>query len=280
MNTQIVVMAAGMGSRFGGLKQLEPFGKNGETLLDFSLYDAKEAGFDSAVIIIKKEIENEFRDVCGKRLEKLMNVEYAFQEKDMLPIGFDVPKDRIKPWGTGHAIICAEKKITSPFAVINADDYYGKEAYKLIHKQLIKSDDMCMVGYKLRNTLTENGTVCRGVCEAKNGFLKAITEHTDLDINTPLSPDTIVSMNLWGLTPDIIPLLKKEFVKFLENNIDNPKAEFYLPSAINNIMNSENKPVRVLETNEQWYGITYKEDTDFVKQAINNFIKDGKYNKF
>ena len=276
MHTQIVVMAAGMGSRFGGLKQFEPFGPSSETLLDFSVYDAAEAGFDSAVIIIKKEIEKDFRNICGKRLEKLLDVEYAFQETDMLPPRFEVPEDRIKPWGTGHAVLCAEDKIKYPFAVINADDYYGKKAYRLIHGNLISSTDMCMVGYKLKNTLTENGTVCRGVCEIEKGYLKKITEHTDLDKNSPFSPDTVVSMNIWGFMPDFLPLLKSEFKTFLEGNINNPKAEFYLPEAVNKMLNRKQK-VRVLETDEQWYGVTYKEDKDIVQKAMKNFVDNGGY---
>ncbi len=276
-NTQIVVMAAGMGSRFGGLKQIEAFGQNGEALLDFSLYDAQKAGFNRAVIIIKKEIEKEFREACGKRIERFIDVEYAFQETDMLPKGFAAPADRKKPWGTGHAVICAADKITAPFAVINADDYYGAGAYRLIREQLIRSGEICMVGYKLKNTLTENGTVSRGVCGLENGYLKSIKEYTALDKNSGFDGDTVVSMNMWGFTPDILPLLLREFEEFLKTGINSPKAEFYLPAAIDSIMKKDNKKVRVLRTDERWYGVTYKEDKESVKEAMRGLINEGKY---
>ena len=277
MNTALVIMAAGMGSRFGGLKQIEPIGPGGEALIDFSVYDAAKAGFTKTIIIIKKEIEKDFRELCGKRLEKLMDIDYAFQELSMLPDGFNVPVGRKKPWGTGHAVLCAGDKISMPFAVINADDYYGRSAYEAVHKHLIESNEMCMVGYKLGNTLTENGTVSRGVCGVENGYLKSIVEHTALDRNSGLPLDTVVSMNLWGFMPDFISYLKKEFAVFLDKHINEPKSEFFLPSAVSRRMAEEGTPVRVIETNEKWYGVTYREDMDTVKQAINNYIREGKY---
>ena len=277
MNTALVIMAAGMGSRFGGLKQIEPIGPNGEALIDFSVYDAAKAGFTKTIIIIKKEIEKDFRELCGKRLERLMDVDYAFQELYMLPEGYSVPAERKKPWGTGHAVLCAGDKISMPFAVINADDYYGRSAYEAVHKHLIESDEMCMAGYKLGNTLTENGTVSRGVCEVENGYLKSIVEHTALDRNSGLPLDTVVSMNLWGFMPDFIPYLEKEFAVFLEKHINEPKSEFFLPSVVSRRMAEEGRPVRVIETNEQWYGVTYREDTEMVKHAINKYIREGKY---
>lgn len=277
MNTELLIMAAGMGSRFGGLKQIEPIGPNGEIILDFSIYDAVEAGFNKAVFIIKKEIEKEFRQVVGKRIEKMIDVEYAFQELDKLPEGYEVPSDRVKPWGTAHAVLCARDVVKSPFAVINADDFYGKSSYKIIHDELIQSNGMCMVGYELGNTITENGTVSRGVCELENGYLKSVTEHTALDKNSGIPLDSIVSMNMWGLAPDIFPFMEKEFKLFLDEKINVPKSECYLPSVISKRIEEENMPVKILKTAEKWYGVTYREDMDSVREAMSKFINDGLY---
>ncbi len=273
MNTELLIMAAGMGSRFGGLKQIEPIGPNGEIILDFSVYDAAQAGFNKAVIIIKKEIEKEFRIACGKRIEKMIDVEYVFQELNKLPDGYEVPADRTKPWGTGHAVLCARDKITAPFAVINADDFYGQSSYQMIHDWLVSHEDMCMVGYKLGNTLTENGKVSRGVCDIKDGYLTSVTEHTALDKNSGIPLNTIVSMNMWGLRPDIFPYLEKEFDLFLKDNLLVPKSEFFLPSAVSKRIQEENKPVRVLETAERWYGVTYREDMPQVRKAMCDILE-------
>ena len=277
MNTELLIMAAGMGSRFGGLKQIQPIGPNGEMILDFSIYDAVKAGFNKAVFIIKKEIEKEFREVCGKRIEKMIDVDYAFQELDKLPEGYSVPEDRQKPWGTAHAVLCARDIVKSPFAVINADDFYGQTSYQLIHDELVKNENMCMVGYKLGNTITENGTVSRGVCEVENGFLKSVTEHTALDKNSGIPLDKIVSMNMWGLAPDIFPYMEKEFRLFLDERINEPKSECYLPSVVSKRIVEENKPVKVLETAEKWYGVTYREDMDSVRAAMEKYINEGLY---
>lgn len=277
MNTELLIMAAGMGSRFGGLKQIQPIGPNGEMILDFSIYDAVKAGFNKAVFIIKKEIEKEFREVCGKRIEKMIDVDYAFQELNKLPEGYRVPEDRQKPWGTAHAVLCARDIVKSPFAVINADDFYGQTSYQLIHDELVKNENMCMVGYKLGNTITENGTVSRGVCEVENGFLKSVTEHTALDKNSGIPLDKIVSMNMWGLAPDIFPYMEKEFKLFLDERINEPKSECYLPSVVSKRIVEENKPVKVLETAEKWYGVTYREDMDSVREAMEKYINEGLY---
>lgn len=277
MNTELLIMAAGMGSRFGGLKQIEPIGPNGEIILDFSVYDAVKAGFNKAVIVIKKEIEKEFREACGKRIEKMIDVEYVFQELDKLPKGYQVPEGRVKPWGTGHAVLCAGEKITSPFAVINADDFYGQSSYQLIHDWLVANEGMCMVGYQLGNTLTENGTVSRGVCEVENGRLVSVTEHTALDKNCGIPMDTIVSMNMWGLDTGVFPYLEKEFEQFLRGRINEPKSEFYLPSAVSKRIVDENKPVSVLKSDERWYGVTYREDMPSVREAMAKFIDNGLY---
>ena len=277
MNTELLVMAAGMGSRFGGLKQIEPIGPNGEIILDFSVYDAVKAGFNKAIFIIKKEIEKEFREVCGKRIEKMIDVDYAFQELDKLPDGYSVPKDRTKPWGTAHAVLCARELVKNPFAVINADDFYGQTSYKIIHDELVKNEGMCMVGYKLGNTITENGTVSRGICEVKDGILESVTERTAIDKNSGIPLDKIVSMNMWGLDTDIFPFMEKEFKLFLDERINEPKSECFLPSVISKRIEEEGKQVKVLETAEKWYGVTYREDMEYVRAAMVKFINDGMY---
>ena len=278
MDTTLVIMAAGMGSRFGGLKQIAPLGPNGEIILDFSLYDAKEAGFNKAVFIIKKAIEKEFREVIGKRIEKMIDVSYVFQETDKIPEEFSSLKDREKPWGTGHAILCAKDEITTPFAVINADDYYGKEAFKLMHDSLVKNDNICMVGYKLYNTLTENGTVSRGVCEIEEGYLKSVTEHLALDKNSGFPEDTIVSMNMWGFTPKIFETLEADFNAFLKNLSNPHKEEFLLPVVVDNLIKNKGEKVSVIPTSEKWYGVTYKEDAAPVSEALKNMVDKGLYN--
>lgn len=275
--TELLIMAAGMGSRFEGLKQIEPFGPNGESILDFSVYDAKKAGFDRAVIVIKKSIEKDFRASCGKRIEKMMDVEYVFQEINKLPEGFCVPAERIKPWGTGHAVLCAKDAITAPFAVINADDFYGFGAYKLIHDFLENNDGMCMVGYTLENTLTENGTVARGVCRVENGFIQSVKEYTSIDRNSGIPLDSVVSMNMWGFDKEIFPFLEKEFELFLNENKDNINSEFFLPNAVTKRIIEQKKTVSVLKTDEKWYGVTYREDTACVKNAMKEFLSKGIY---
>lgn len=278
MKTTLAVMAAGMGSRFGGLKQLAPVGPNGEAILNYSVYDAKEAGFDKVVFIIKKAIEQDFRDFIGKQIEGMIDVDYAFQELDMIPDWYKPDNERVKPYGTGHAILCAEKQITTPFAVINADDFYGKNGYKLIHEHLVSEQSPCMAGFLLKNTLSENGTVSRGICETENGYLKTITEHTALDKNSPFDPDTIVSMNMWGFNNDIFGMLNFEFEEFLKRNENPLKGEYYLPSFVDTLINKKNKEVKVFRSEDKWYGMTYKEDTEMVRNAIQAMIEKGMYN--
>lgn len=276
-NTELVIMAAGMGSRFGGLKQIEPFGPNGEALLDFSIYDAISAGFNKVIVIIKKEIEKDFRDTCGKRIEKMIDVEYAFQELDKLPKGYTKPEDRKSPWGTGHAILCAKDLIKAPFAVINSDDFYGREAYEILHKHLVESEETCMVGYKLGNTITENGTVTRGVCETENGYLTNIVETGGLDKNCGTPLDTTVSMNMWGFQLEFVDYLEKEFELFVKEQLNVPKSEFFIPKAVGKRIVEENFKVKVYETNSQWYGVTYKEDSEPVREAMKKLIDAGLY---
>ena len=275
--TTLVVMAAGMGSRFGGLKQIEPVGPNGEVILDFSVYDAVKAGFSKVIFIIRKDIEKDFRSITKKRIEKMTDVEYIYQDGNNLPSGFSLPEGRTKPWGTGHAAYCVKDVVNTPFTLINADDYYGQSAYKLIHENLVNYDETCMVGYHLGNTLTENGTVSRGVCETENGFLKSITEHTSLDKNSGISLDTPVSMNFWGFMPAIFDDIEKDFIEFL-SDLKNPlKDEFYIPFVVDNMIKNKGAKVKVLETDEKWYGVTYREDLNDVVNAMREKIAGGLY---
>ena len=286
----LVVMAAGMGSRFGGLKQIEPVGRNGEAILDFSVYDAIEAGFTKVVFVIKHAIEKDFKEFVGKRIEKKIKVEYVFQETDILPDGFVCPPDREKPWGTAHAILCCKDVVKEPFAVVNADDFYGKSAFLKIADYLQKEDtNYCMVGFRLVNTLTENGYVSRGVCVTdKNDNLVTVTERTKIvdckftedDGNTweALSPDTVVSMNLWGFMPDMFGYIEQGFKEFLNEKINVPKSEYYLPSVVSSLIEKGEKQVKVLVAEDKWYGVTYKEDKENVVNAIGAMINAGLYN--
>ena len=277
MSAELVVMAAGMGSRFGGLKQAAPIGPNGEMIIDYSVSDAVKAGFDRAVFIIRKDIEEDFRAACGKRIEKIIDVEYVYQEKDYLPKGYSLPEGRLKPWGTGHAILCAKKAIKKPFLVINADDYYGQSVYKTMFDHMSKNNEMCMAGYKLRNTLSENGTVSRGVCTVEDGYLTSVDEVLAIPFDTDLPKDTIVSMNMWGLGADFFDYLEPEFDAFLKENINEPKKEFLLPVIINKKIKEQGAKVKVLDVDEQWYGVTYSEDLPYVKNAILELTKKGLY---
>lgn len=279
MDTTLVVMAAGMGSRFGGLKQIAPMGTNGEIILDFSVYDAMKAGFNKTVFIIKKEIEHDFREAISKRIEKITDVEYVFQELDSsLPKGFSVPLGRVKPWGTAHAVLCAKNAVKTPFAVINADDYYGRKAFEIVHDGLQNGEEICMAGFRLGNTLTENGTVSRGVCEVKDGLLKSVTEHTALDKNCSFDMNTIVSMNMWGFDRGIFDEIEDRFESFLLNINDPQKTEFFLPTVVNDLIVERNQRVKVSVTDEKWYGVTYKQDAELVKNALTDLIKEGYYN--
>lgn len=288
-NATLVVMAAGMGSRFGGLKQMEPITPDGRVLLDFSVYDAKAAGFSKIVFVIKQEIAEDFIEIVGKRIEKQMAVEYVYQEVDDLPGGFVCPAERTKPWGTAQAILCCKDVVKEPFAVVNADDYYGRTAFKKIYDELTgDSDNYCMVGFRLKNTLTENGHVSRGVCEVKDGMLESVTERTkikdckftedDGKTWTTLDPDTLVSMNLWGFHADIFGYIESGFKKFLETHIHEPKSEYYLPTVVSELLANGIKQVRVLSAEDKWYGVTYKEDKENVVKAIGEMIEKGYYN--
>ena len=297
----LVVMAAGMGSRYGGLKQIDPVGNHGEAILDFSLFDAYEAGFRTAVIIIKKAIEKDFMEMVGKRLEKCpMEIRYAFQELDNIPAGFQIPAERTKPWGTSHAVFCAREQIDgAPFAVINADDYYGKSAYQEIYQYLCHAEDgqyykFCMVGYQLGKTVTENGSVARGVCTTDdNGFLANVVERTRIEKYeggihftvddgaswTDLPAETPVSMNLWGFTPVFLKEIEDRFPEFLTVDVPkNPlKAEYFLPRTVSELLAEGKAKVKVLESADKWYGVTYAEDKPVVVAALQEMTQEGKY---
>ena len=293
----LVIMAAGMGSRYGGLKQIDPIGKNDEIIMDYSIYDAKKAGFEKAVIIIKKENEQLFKEAVGDRLSRVMQIEYAYQELNNIPSGFTVPEGRTKPWGTGHAVLCAADKIDGPFAVINADDFYGSKSFKLLYDFLIQGNktdkqSYCMAGFNIKNTLTENGHVARGVCVAdENGILTDITERVKIQRNngiiqyteddgstwTDLDEDTIVSMNCWGFEKEFLSELKTRFSAFLQKNIVNIKSEYFLPFVVDELISEDKATVTVLRTDDKWYGVTYKEDKEQVVKAIREMTEKGLY---
>ena len=291
----LVIMAAGMGSRFGGLKQMTPVDEEGHFIIDFSLYDAYRAGFRRVAFIIKREIEQTFRETIGARMEKWFHVDYVYQELDCLPEGFAVPEGRRKPWGTAHAVACCRGVVEGPFAVINSDDFYGRGAYEAIYRFLTENKaphHYAMLGYQLRNTVTEFGSVARGVCHVQDGMLLDITERTkifkrgqnaayteDGETFVPLSGDTQVSMNFWGFTPEILDEIWDAFPAFLAENLPvNPeKCEFYLPTFVGSRLAEGKVRVRVLPCMETWHGVTYKEDLDSVKSAIGQLKREGKY---
>ena len=274
----LLVMAAGMGSRFGGLKQIEPFGPNGETILDYSVYDASAAGFGRAVIVLRRSMLGDFRETVGRRIEKLLDVRYALQENDILPDGFSVDSERTRPLGTAHAVWCAREHLDGPFAVVNSDDFYGGGSYRVLFDAL--SDpalSACMVGYRLGNTLSETGTVNRGVCTVKNGLLAGIEERFGLDKNSGVPLDTIVSMNMWGFRSDFTERLDADLRAFLPTMKDALKDELYLPGCVDGAIRDGSLSVKVLETPEKWYGVTYREDAGALRAAINRMIEEGKY---
>ena len=295
----LVVMAAGMGSRYGGLKQIDPVGSQGEAILDYSLFDAHEAGFDTAVIIIKKEIESEFMETVGLRLKNCpMEIRYAYQELDKLPVGFTVPEGRTKPWGTCHAVLCAKDAIgDAPFAVINADDYYGKSAFQTVFDYLCAASDgekydYCMVGYELGKTVTDNGSVSRGVCVMENGKLVTIHERTRIEKRqgdivytedgenwVELAPETTVSMNLFGFTNSFLQEIEARFPEFLAVNLPkNPaKCEFYLPVLVAMLLQENKAEMQVLRSGDKWYGVTYAADRPLVEAAIAEMTAAGQY---
>ena len=297
----LVVMAAGMGSRYGGLKQIDPVGSHGEAILDYSIYDAYQAGFETTVIIIKEAIRKDFMECVDARLkDSPMEIRYAYQELDKLPEGYEVPEGRTKPWGTSHAVLCAKDAIgDAPFAVINADDYYGRDAFKVIYDYLSNNPDTdkysyCMVGYEIGKTVTDNGSVARGVCESdENGFLTCVTERTRIEKYeggihftedggetwTDLPADTTVSMNLWGFTPSFPREIEARFPAFLDKVLGkNPgKAEFFLPSTVTELLNENKATVKVLTSPDKWYGVTYAPDKPVIVAALKEMTAKGMY---
>ena len=297
-DTALVIMAAGIGSRFGkGIKQLEPVGPSGEIIMDYSIYDAIEAGFNKVVFIIRKDLEADFKEIIGNRIEKLIKVEYVFQEVDKLPDGFTCPDGRTKPWGTGHAIWCCKDVLDGPFAVINADDYYGKDPYVKIYNHLQEvSDngdkmDICMAGFRIKNTLSETGGVTRGVClvnednqlvgidETSNIVKTATGAAIDNDGKLKaIDGDGLVSMNMWGLTPAFMAELETGFTAFLADEQGDPlKKEYLLPTIVDKMIKADEADVTVLKTDASWFGVTYQEDTPMVKAAFKQLIEDGVY---
>lgn len=288
----LLVMAAGMGSRYGGLKQIDPVGPAGETIIDYSIYDALRAGFGKLVFVIRKDIEQAFRESVGARFEKRIPVEYVFQELDKLPAGFSIPAGRTKPWGTTQAVLMAADVIREPFAVINADDFYGAESYRVLAEHLVsETKDYAMVGFILRNTLSDFGSVARGVCRVNpQGYLETVQELTNIERDgngakntdsagnvTPLSGEEPVSMNMWGFTPEIFGQLREVFHTFLERSGSELKTESYVPSAVNELVAAGKARVRVLRSRDSWFGVTYREDRPRVVDSIGSLIQAGSY---
>lgn len=298
-NITLVIMAAGIGSRFGGgIKQLEPIGPNGEIIMDYSIYDAIEAGFNKVVFIIRRDLEKDFREIIGSRMEKIIQVEYAFQELDDIPKGYEVPKGRTKPWGTGQAILACKDIVTEPFAVINADDYYGKEAFVKIYEYLVSAKDednkynYCMAGFILGNTLSDNGAVTRGICKVDDNFNLVDVKEThgiEKDGNRVIASgsegtiqvidrDSYVSMNMWGFTPSIMSELEAGFSEFLSKLEDSAeKKEYLLPTIIDGLIKSGKANVKLLESSDKWFGVTYKEDKETVVESFKQLIENGVY---
>lgn len=295
--TSLVIMAAGIGSRYGsGIKQLEKVGPDGEIIMDYSIHDAIRAGFNKVIFIIRRDLERDFKEIIGNRIAKKIPVEYVFQEIDALPNGFTKPEERMKPWGTGHAVLCCKGIVKDAFAVINADDFYGKDAFIKVHDYLckadIKSSDYCMAGFVLGNTLSDNGEVTRGVCKVDgNGMLQSIEEVFHIvqkddaavgesETGTPLtmSLDSIVSMNMWGFTPSFLDVLELDFTSFLSKLGENSlKSEFLLPTVVGNMIRGKEAAVKVLKTTDKWFGVTYKEDKEEVVESIRRLVDEGKY---
>jgi hypothetical protein len=292
----LLVLAAGMGSRYGGLKQLDSVGPNGETVIDYSVFDAIRAGFNKVVFIIREDFKEEFRLSIGEKFQDRIEVEYAFQKLDELPPGYTIPNDRTKPWGTGHAILSAMQTVRDPFAVINADDFYGQLAYQKIYNYLSETPvdalpaNYCMVGYPLKNTLSEHGSVSRGICSvSEDDKLNSVRELTHIvkkhseifnEVNgekESLTGDEVVSMNMWGFSPQVFIQLERLFSEFLKENLNVLSSEFYIPFAVDNLIQSGTATVEVLETTEKWFGVTYQEDKVQVQKAILSLIQHGDY---
>ena len=295
MKPTLFVLAAGMGSRYGGLKQLDGLGPHGETIMDYSIYDAIRSGFGKIVFVIRKDFEADFRAKILSKYENHIPVEVVFQALDNLPEGFVCPEGRTKPWGTNHAVLMGKDVIKEPFAVINADDFYGRNSFEVIAKELStpknRKGDYCMVGFRVGNTMSESGSVARGVCENKDGFLTTVVERTAIAYNEKheisftdengkeqiLDPSTPVSMNLWGFTPDYFEFSEKYFVDFLKESINTPKAEFFIPLVVNELVTKGDASVKVLDTDSKWFGVTYAADRQGVVDKFAELHANGEY---
>ena len=296
MHTALLIMAAGIGSRYGGIKQLDEFGPSGEKIIDYTIYDAVRVGFDKIVFVIRRDIEKDFRESVTDRWCGRIPMEFAYQAMDRIPAGFNVPPERKKPWGTGHAILSGREMIRGPFSVVNADDFYGRSALQAIRDYLsgirdLSNADYCLVGYRLRQTLSEHGTVARGICASdENGYLTGLVETTQIFRNergivhcdgegnlNPLPMDALVSMNLWGFTPSYFRYLEEDFISFLVAQGSDPKAEFFLTTTVDRLIRSGEKRVKILSTDARWFGVTYREDRSTVEQSIRECIRTGMY---
>ena len=292
MDKTLLVLAAGMGSRYGGLKQIDPVGPSGEAIIDYSIYDAIRAGFNKVVFIIRHDIEAAFKESIGRRFAERVEVDYVFQELNLLPPGFTVPPNRTKPWGTAHAILMAADKVNEPFAAINADDFYGPNSYRMLARDLDEGTcDYAMVGFELKNTLSEFGSVARGICQldAAN-YLRGVTELTKIEKEgdhakytsekgevLPLTGNEIVSMNIWGFTPALFGQLSELMIQFLEKSGREEKSEFYIPTAVNTLVSQGKARVKVLQTPDRWFGVTYREDKPRVVESIQKLVRAGEY---
>ena len=295
MKPTLFVLAAGMGSRYGGLKQLDGLGPHGETIMDYSIYDAIKSGFGKVVFVIRKDFEQDFREKILSKYENVIPTAVVFQSIQDLPEGFTCPEDRTKPWGTNHAVLMGKDVIKEPFAVINSDDFYGRNSFEVMAQELLSlpegaHDRYSMVGFKVGNTLSESGTVSRGVCVTENGLLCSVVERTKIGYNEkgdivfyeadgehPLEADVPVSMNFWGFTPDYFEHSEKSFVKFLERDIKTPKSEFFIPLTVSELVESGTSTVKVLKTDSKWFGVTYSEDRPAVVEKIAQLHRDGVY---
>lgn len=294
MKPTLFILAAGMGSRYGGLKQLDTLGPNGETIMDYSVYDAIRAGFGKIVFVIRKDFEDDFRRIVLSKYQNHIPVDVCFQSVDKLPEGFVCPAGRTKPWGTNHAVLMGKELINEPFAVINADDFYGRNSFEVLAKELVRMENTvnsyCMVGYYVGNTLSESGTVSRGVCsQDSSGYLTTVVEHTSIRRNNGvitntengvekvLGEDTLVSMNMWGFTPDYFKYSEEYFVEFLKEKLNTDKAEFYIPTVVNNLINRGIAKVKVLDTTSKWFGVTYADDRPAVVEKLTTLITQGEY---
>ncbi|MEZ5072255.1 MAG: sugar phosphate nucleotidyltransferase [Bacteroidales bacterium] len=296
MDTSLLILAAGMGSRYGGMKQVDAFGPSGETITDYSIYDAHKAGFNRFVFVISPKMEEDFKENYLKRFPSHFDVDYVIQSLQDVPAGFKVPADRVKPWGTAHAVLMGRQAIDTPFAVINADDYYGPSSYKIMHDYLSETREgetgrFCMVGFELHKTVSEHGSVARGVCKVdKDGFLEGMVERTKIykkdglivfeegeGALETLDPKTTVSMNLFGFTPDFFASIEESFKDFLPRNAGNPKAELFIPLVVDQLIQAGKAKLRVLRTPESWFGVTYQEDKPLVLKAIQDLVNAGVY---